>query len=389
VLSIPEASSRAGFWMGLSRLEAEIPRVVAEAVRLAEVPSPTGSEERRAALTRDLLADSLEHAVVDQAGNVVACVKGVEDRPGTVVLAPLDSWYGPETNPLIDVRADRLTGPGIVNHAIALSSMIALARTLQASPVTGLGDIWFVGTVGSEMAGDLRGICHLFPWLPTVASRVLCLQGPGIGRLDHWSVGTYRGELNVYAPGGHCWRDAGRSSALQLAMEFSQRLNAIPKAVVPRTLYNPAQLQSGDAWNTLASKATLKFELRSDSEEELQRLIIEAQKAAQELCRGHAGCRAQLEQMGFRHATGLYPDHALVTGIREAQSWAGLASKLGASSSDASVCLYYGVAAATIGLCNAVGIETMMETLYLDSLPSGLRQAYAATIQIAGRNSTT
>jgi acetylornithine deacetylase/succinyl-diaminopimelate desuccinylase-like protein len=355
---------------------------------LAEVPSPTGSEELRAALTCELLADFLDSAHVDQAGNVVACVKGSVDRPGTVVLAPLDSWYGAETTPLIDVRADRLTGPGIVNHAIALSSMIALARTLRTSPVTGLGDIWFVATVGSEMAGDLRGICHLFPWLPTVASRVICLQGPGLGRLDHWSVGTYRGELNVYAPGGHCWRDAGRSSALQLAMDFSRQMESLPKAGVPRTLYNPSRLNAGDAWNTLASKATLQFELRSDSEDELQRLIIQAQNAAQDLCRGHAGCLAKLEQMGFRHATGLYPDHALVTGIREAQSWAGLASKLGASSSDASVCLFYGVAAATIGLCNAVGIETQMETLYLDSLPSGLRQAYAVTIQVAGRNST-
>ena len=385
MLSIPEASSRPGFWLGLSRLEADIPRVVAEAVRLAEVASPTGFEDERAILVHNLMADSLEFASIDQAGNTLACVKGVPGRPGTVVLAPLDAWYDPDMHPLIDVRADRLTGPGIVNHAIALSSLIALARTLRTNPVAGLGDIWFVATVGSEMAGDLRGICHLFPWLPTVASRVLCLQGPGLGRLDHWSVGTYRGELKVYAPGGHCWRDAGRGNALKLAMEFSNRMEALPKAVFPRTLYNPAQLQSGDAWNTLPSKATLRFELRSDSEEELQRLIREAQLAAGELCRGHAGCRAILEQMGFRHATGLYPDHPLVSGIREAQSWAGLASRLGASSSDASVCLHYGVAAATIGLCTAVGIETQMETLYLESLASGLRQAYAATIQIAGR----
>ncbi len=386
MLSIPEASSRAGFWLGLARLESEFPRLVAEAVRLAEVPSPTGSEEERAALVRELLAEAVGEAEIDQAGNVLACLKGAPDRPGSVILAPLDAWYEAGTRPLIDVRADRLTGPGIVNHAIALSVLIALGRTLRHAPVAGTGDIWFIATVGSEMAGDLRGICHLFPWLPTVSSRVLCLQGPGSGRLDHWSVGTYRGELNVYAPGGHCWRDAGRESALSLAMRFSQRMDALPKAVFPRTLYNPAQMQGGDAWNTLASKATLRFELRSDSETELQRLILEAQVAASELCRGMPGCRALLEQKGFRHATGLYPDHPLINGIRAAQSWAGLASRLGASSSDASVCLHYGVASATIGLCNAVGIETHMETLYLGSLAAGLRQAYAATVQIAGRN---
>jgi hypothetical protein len=47
------------------------------------------------------------------------------------------------------------------------------------------------------------------------------------------------------------------------------------------------------------------------------------------------------------------------------------------------------VAAVTIGLCQAVGTETHMETLYLESLPAGLRQAYAGMIQIAGRNTST
>jgi acetylornithine deacetylase/succinyl-diaminopimelate desuccinylase-like protein len=325
-------------------------------------------------------------ARIDQAGNVAAVLAGAPGRPGTVILAPLDSWYGQIERPLIQVRHDRLTGPGIAGQSIALSVLASLARTLRAQPVQGLGDIWFIATVGSEMSGDLRGTCHLFPWLPTIADRAICLQGPGIGRLDHWSVGTYRGELSVRAPGGHCWRDAGRPNALRLAMEFSRRMEAIPKPSFPRTLYNPAQLEAGDAWNTLPSKAVLRFEFRSDGEEELQRLIREAQTAAADLCHGLSGCRAELEQKGFRHATGLFPDHPLVLGTREAQTWAGLVPRLGASSSDASVCLHYGVAAVTIGLANVVGLETQMETLYLDSLPSGLRQAYATSVQVAGRN---
>jgi acetylornithine deacetylase/succinyl-diaminopimelate desuccinylase-like protein len=386
VLSIPEASSRPGFWMGLTLLESDVPRIVAQAVQLAEIPSPTGLEEARAQSVCELLEEALGMARIDQAGNVASVLAGAKERPGTVVLAPLDSWYDSIDHPHIQVRPDRLTGPGIAGQSIALAVLVALARTLRERPVQGLGDIWFVATVGSEMSGDLRGICHLFPWLPTVAERVICLQGPGLGRLDHWSVGTYRGELAIWAPGGHCWRDSGRPNALRLAMEFSAQMEAIHKPGFPRTLYNPAQLESGDAWNTLPSKAVLRFELRSDGEEELQRLIREAQRAAGSLCKGLSGCRAELSQKGFRHATGLYPDHPLVMGTREAQSWAGLVPRLGASSSDASVCLHYGVASVTIGLASVVGLETHMETLYLDSLPVGLRQAYAVLVQVAGRN---
>jgi acetylornithine deacetylase/succinyl-diaminopimelate desuccinylase-like protein len=388
LLTIPEASSRPGFWLGLTRLEAEVPRIVAQAVQLAEIPSPTGAEEARAEAVRDLFAEALGMARIDQAGNVAAVLAGAPGRPGTVILAPLDSWYESIEPPHIQVRPDRLTGPGIAGQSIALAVQVALARTLRERPVQGLGDIWFIATVGSEMSGDLRGICHLFPWLPTVADRVICLQGPGLGRLDHWSVGTYRGELGVWAPGGHCWRDVGRPNALRLAMEFSRKMESAPKPGLPRTLYNPAQLQSGDAWNTLPSKAVLRFELRSDGEDELQRLIREAQSAAADLCKGLSGCRAELSQKGFRHATGLFLDHPLVIGTREAQSWAGLVPRLGASSSDASVCLHYGVASVTIGLASVVGLETHMESLYMDSLPLGLRQAYAVLVQVAGRNAS-
>jgi len=384
MLTLPEASLLPGFWESLEALEADQPRLQAEAVRLAEIASPTGSESARAQAMRDLLSEALGEAHIDPAGNVRARLKGRLDLPGTMLLAPLDASYPEGTSPVIDVRPTRLSGRGVASHAIALASLVALARALRQHPVQAIGDVWFVATVGSEMAGDLRGTCNLFPWLPTVARRVLCLQGPGLGRLDHWSVGTYRGELSVYAPGGHCWRDAGRPNALRLAMQFSNSMEALPTSGFPRSLYNPSRLESGDAWNTLPSRATLWFEFRSDGEADLQRMIRTAQSCVANLCQGVQGARAELHQRGFRHATGLFPEHPMVTTTREAQTWAGLVPRLGASSSDASVCLHYGVAALTIGLCEAVGEGTGMETVELSSLKAGLRQALAISVLFAG-----
>jgi acetylornithine deacetylase/succinyl-diaminopimelate desuccinylase-like protein len=384
VLTIQEASSLPGFWGAIESLEADLHRIEAEAVRLAEVPAPTGDEARRAAILRELLAEALGDAEIDKTGNVRACLPGRKGLAGTMLLAPLDASYGEGVLPVIDVRTNRLSGRGVASHAIALAALVALARAMRRSPIEGIGDVWFVATVGSEMAGDLRGTCNLFPWLPTVVEKVLCLQGPGLGRLDHWSVGTYRGELVVYSPGGHCWRDAGRPNALRLAMEFSASMEGIPNRGVPRSMYNPARLESGEEWNSLPSRAVLWFEFRSDGEAELQRMIRAAQVRATELCKGLPGARAELHQRGFRHATGLFPDHPMVTAAKDAQIWAGLVPRLGASSSDASVCLHYGVAAVTIGLCDTVGLGTGMETVKRSSLNAGLRQALATSILLAG-----
>ncbi len=383
MLSIENVAARSGFWKALEGLESRRSQLVANTVRLAEHASPTGFEALRAREFQAVMSEILPETRIDEAGNVLGRLPGSRKGKALLVTAALDSPYSPGTDPVIEVRPDRLTGWGICTNAFALPAMAELARAVRSWGPADLGDIWFVATVGSEMAGDLRGICSLFPWLSETCSRAICLQGPGLGRLDHWSVGTYRGELTVLTPGGHCWRDSNRPSALRLAMRYSQALETLPRPVSPRGLYNPSRLESGDAWSALPSRASLRFELRSDDEADLQRMILRAQEEADLLVKDTPGCRVFLEQKGFRHATGLYPDHQLVEGCRKTQNWAGLKTRLGASSSDASVCLHWGVAAVTLGLGECVGIATSQETLDIRDLRPGLRQAFAAVVQNA------
>jgi tripeptide aminopeptidase len=383
LISIETAASIPAFWKALETLEANRPVVIANAVRLAEVASPTGFETERALVFRALLEESLGNARIDDAGNVLGLLPGKRQGKALLVTAALDSPCSPGTEPVIEVRPDRLTGWGACTNAYALAVMAQIAQTLRQHPELDRTDIWFVATVGSEMAGDLRGICSLFPWLAKTCSRAICLQGPGVGRLDHWSVGTYRGELTVLTPGGHAWRDSSRSNALTLAMQYCQTMKSVPPHGLPRGMFNPSKLESGDAWNALPSRAVLRFELRSDDEQDLQRMILKAQEEADALVARKPGCRTFLEQKGFRHATGLYPDHPLVDGCRKTQAWAGLKTRLGASSADASVCLHWGVAAVTLGLGSCVGIATSQETLDTRDLRPGLRQALAAILQNA------
>jgi acetylornithine deacetylase/succinyl-diaminopimelate desuccinylase-like protein len=383
LISIEDAALIPAFWKTLEALEASRPVVIANTVQLAEVASPTGFEAERAMAFRALLAESLGNARIDEAGNVLGHLPGTGSGKALLVTAALDSPCSPGTEPVIEVRPDRLTGWGACTNAYALAVMAQIAGILRSHPIAGMGDIWFVATVGSEMAGDLRGICSLFPWLSETCSRAICLQGPGVGRLDHWSVGTYRGELTVLTPGGHAWRDSSRPNALALAMQYCQTMKSVPPQGLPRGMFNPSKLDSGDAWNALPSRAVLRFELRSDDENDLQRMILRAQEEADALVARKPGCRAFLEQKGFRHATGLYPDHPLVDGCRKTQAWAGIKTRLGASSADASVCLHWGVAAVTLGLGSCVGIGTSQETLDIRDLRPGLRQALAAILQCA------
>ena len=56
----------------------------------------------------------------------------------------------------------RLLAPGIGDNSRSLAVMLAIIRALDAAGVTTASDILFVGNVGEEGPGDLRGVRHLF-----------------------------------------------------------------------------------------------------------------------------------------------------------------------------------------------------------------------------------
>jgi len=56
----------------------------------------------------------------------------------------------------------RLMAPGVGDDSRGLALMLALLRALDAARVQTASDILFVGSVGEEGLGDLRGVRFLF-----------------------------------------------------------------------------------------------------------------------------------------------------------------------------------------------------------------------------------
>src|SRR5271165_4110889 len=188
---------------------------------LCAIPAPPFGEKARsewlAARFREI---GLERIETDEVGNVLGFLPspglGPESTGHIVVLsAHLDTVF-PAGTPLQPVvrtveGTDRLEAPGASDNAAGVVGMMAIAHALAQSGAEFPAALLFVGNVGEEGEGDLRGVRHLYQQKP-LAGRIaahIVLDGAGADSAVTHALGSRRYQVSITGPGGHSFTDAG------------------------------------------------------------------------------------------------------------------------------------------------------------------------------------
>jgi tripeptide aminopeptidase len=147
----------------LSAIERGEPELLDEQIRLCEIPAPPFKEHQRAAaLERAFRALALANVRIDAVGNVLGDRPGTSPRPRVVFSAHLDTVFPEGTNVETTRSGSVIRGPGIGDDCRGLAVVLGVIRAMNQANIQTPGTITFVGTVGEEGLGDLRGVKHLF-----------------------------------------------------------------------------------------------------------------------------------------------------------------------------------------------------------------------------------
>ena len=93
-------------------------------------------------------------------------------------------------------------------------------------------------------------------------------------------IGSLRYRITAEGDGGHSFLDFGRENAIAgLARLITKLYQVNPKA---GTTYNVGTIEGGSSVNTIAAQASMLFEYRSDSYEELERCRKELERTLEE-----------------------------------------------------------------------------------------------------------
>ncbi|HKG47166.1 MAG TPA: M20/M25/M40 family metallo-hydrolase [Pyrinomonadaceae bacterium] len=349
--------------------------ITEEHIRICSIPAtPFGEQERAEYLSRKFSELGLTEVEIDEEGNCLGLLRGSSQSPLMVASAHLDTVFSKDTRFDVVRRENKLFAPGIADDGCGLAALIALARAIQEERIPIEGSILFVGTVGEEGEGNLRGVRHLFTkgrWAKHVDA-FLSFDGPGLDRITNRALGSRRYRVEVTGPGGHSWGDFGLPNPVHAIGRAISRLASYPAPKEPRTTFNVGRVEGGGSVNAIPGRAAMEVDLRSAAESELQRLDAFFRRAMrdavdEESSKRRAGdplLKLKLDLIGERPTGETPADSPLVELAIEATRLLGVEARLDQSSTDSNLPISLGIPAITIGAGGTSGCSHSLDEWY-------------------------
>jgi len=376
--------------------ETDAEAITEEQIRICSVPATPFGEQERAEYLRQKFSDlGLTEVEIDEEGNCLGLVRGASLKPLLVVSAHLDTVFSKDDDFTVVKRENKLFAPGIADDGCGLAALIAIARVIQNERIPLEGSLLFVGTVGEEGEGNLRGVRHLFTkgrWASQVDA-FLSFDGPGVERITNRALGSRRYRVEFTGPGGHSWGDFGVPNPVHAIGRAISRLAGYPAPKDPRTTFNVGRVEGGTGVNSIPSRAAMEVDLRSAAETELQRLDAFFRRAMRDAADEENGSRRagnpllqlKLELIGERPTGETPSDSPLVELAFEATRILGVEPRLDQSSTDSNLPISLGIPAITLGAGGTSGCSHTLDEWYDPrDRDKGLKRGLLVVLGMAG-----
>jgi tripeptide aminopeptidase len=385
-------------------------------LEMARIPAPPFGEAARGEWLQERFRElELEDVHADDVGNVFGMrsapdkhdaarrdpVKTVPARQFVALSAHIDTVFPAGTPLNLRQQGNRLYGPGVSDNGAGAAALLAVAAVLRAAKIALATPILFIGNVGEEGEGDLRGMRHIFSharWKDAIRYS-LVLDGAGSDTIVAEALGSRRFEVIVRGPGGHSWSDFGMPNPILVLAQTIQAFSQTSLPSSPKTTFNVGVIRGGTSVNSIPESASMRIDIRSTSMAEMERLeaalrwaldkaieeesqISERRAASQ---RRYSGLSYEIVPIGNRPAGELDPNARILKTIRAVDSHLGNAAQVQRASTDANIPLSLGREAIAIGGGGVGGgAHTLQEWFDCGGRDLGLKRILLTLLALAG-----
>lgn len=357
------------------------------AVRICNVPAPTGEEHERARFVAELLRERGYEPEIDEVSNVYAR-RGQRGGPVMLVDAHLDTVFPAGTEINARREGDWLYGPGVGDNSLSIAAMLVMLDILDDLGIETAVDLVATATVGEEGLGNLKGAraaVDRYQARGELAGH-LVIDGH-LGRVVHVAVGSNRWNVTVTGPGGHSFGAFGTPSAIHGLGRIIAAIADLEVPADPKTTFNVGVISGGTSVNTIAASATALIDMRSVDAGELEKLSNAVREIIE--TKPGPGLETEIEVVGERPAGGMPQDAPFAQLAAEAIRWVGLTPEFQASSTNMNIPVSRGVPTICVGISRGERTHTIHEHVPVAPIADGLAQltrlAIEAAEMLAGR----
>ena len=313
------------------------------------------------------------------------------------VAAHLDTVFPEGTDVIVRREGTKLFAPGVGDDTRGLAALLAYIRALDAAGIETEQDLLFVGDLGEEGKGDLRGVRYLFtegPYRERIAS-FFTVDGLEPDEVTTGAVGSKRYRITFRGPGGHSLMAFGTVNPAHAMAQVVSGLAATQVPAEPRTTYCASVFGGGTSINAIPNEVWVEVDMRSEDPGELAKLdarlhALVAEAVAAENARGDTGrgeVVAEAVLVGDRPAGRTPEDAPIVRAAHAALKAFGFDPHPGTSSTDANIPMSLGIPAIRLGSGGTGGRAHSLEE-WIDVEPElsvrGLTAGLATIIGTAG-----
>jgi acetylornithine deacetylase/succinyl-diaminopimelate desuccinylase-like protein len=340
----------------IDRIKADNAWTLDQQQSICEIPAPPFKEATRGAEYKRRLEALGLTVRTDSIGNVIAERKGTGNGPTVMIAGHLDTVFPEGTDVKVKRDGTKMAGPGIGDDCRGLAVVLAVARAYQMEKVNTAGTVIFVGNVGEEGPGNLRGVRHLFNGeYKGKVNYFISVDGTGLGVTSR-AVGSNRYRVTYKGPGGHSYGAFGMPNPIHALGRAIAGISDLQVPTTPKVTFNVGIIQGGTSVNTISPTGSMDVDMRSESAKALAELDAKFQTVvknalAAENARwpsSRVKLALQLDTIGIRPA-GAQPDSLFIvrTAVMAGKTL-GFTAPTTASSTDANYPMSLGIQAITI-----------------------------------------
>jgi acetylornithine deacetylase/succinyl-diaminopimelate desuccinylase-like protein len=347
--------------------------ILANLAMIAEIPSPTFGEEKRVTFLRQRFSECGLESSTDQTGNGIGLLPGLTGKRNILLVGHADTNFSEKVDHTITIQGEHVLGPGVTDNSLGLAALASLPDILETLGIKFKSNLILMGGVRSLGRGNLEGLRFFLANNKLPIHYGLCVEGVQLGRLSLDSIGMCRGEVNCSVSDDYDWTRFGVTSAIVTLNEVINRMIEIPVPRRPRTNIFMGSIEGGKSFNTVAMKATLGFEIRSEDGHVAEQIAQQIQDIAAEVS-SRSDADVSVDIFASRQVGGISFSHPLARRAREVLKALGIEPRSRPSTSELAAFLDQRIPAITIGLSKGARVNDLLDSVAIEPIFTGLAQ---------------
>ncbi|MDM8516427.1 M20/M25/M40 family metallo-hydrolase [Desulfobacterales bacterium HSG16] len=358
--------------------------ILTNIVLLGQIPAPTFLEKRRADLLLERMAElDMDECTTDSYGNPIGIIRGKSSKkPPIFIEAHLDTFA---KDPCLDhdfiVTDTFIKGAGVSDNSTGVGVLASLPEIIKRLDLKFDSDIILISDVESLGKGNLKGIRNFLKVWTTPIRGAICLESVEFGRLNYYSEGMIRAEIECNIEAGTGWQASAKPNAI---LVINEAINEILKLRLPQkpiTKIVIGKISGGFKHGQNAFDSSAGFEIRSDSDDIVKEIFNDIKDIVTGISHRY-GVILKLKRISNRNTARINFNHPLVKSASGILKTMGMVPICNSSESALSIFLSKKIPAVTVGITHGNNYRQQNAMVEIAPIYKGIAQILSLLMAI-------